>query len=264
MRCIDAHIHLFPERLAWAVRERLNGDGRLTSSPLVAGVAQGLLDGGFVSGWVLPYAHRAGVAESINEWSAKDVAVVPCLVAGATFHPADDDLPRLVERALIELGLRVVKLHCAVGQFSPTDPRLLPLWGTASRLGVPVVVHAGQASPGDTSTAEVDELESVLTRFPELSVVLAHSGHPATAKTLELLGRHPHLYADLTPVWDRPVALGAQELLRFPGRFLFGSDAPNNPVPATVQRSRLEKMTLPANALEQILGGTAEALVPVP
>ncbi|MGH2633806.1 MAG: amidohydrolase family protein [Tepidiformaceae bacterium] len=262
MRSVDAHVHAFPERLALAVRERLNGEGRLTGSPLLADVAESVREGGFASAWVLPYAHRAGVAESLNEWSAREAAPFDRLVAGATFHPADGDIARLVDRALVELDLRVVKLHCAVGQFSASDGRLTPLWETASRLSVPVVVHAGQISPGETSAAEVEELEPVLTRFPGLVVVLAHSGHPATLKTVELMGRHENLYGDLTPVWDRAVEIGAVDLVKLPGRFLFGSDAPNNPVSAVRQRQRFEEMDLPTDVLSGILGGTAQALVP--
>jgi len=158
MRYIDAHVHAFPDRLAIAVRNSLNRNGVLTSSPLLPAVAGALTEDGFASACVLPYAHREGIAESLNEWSAKEVAAIPTLVAGATFHPADPDIARLVERALRELHLRVVKLHCSVGRFSPADPRLAPLWETASELDVPVVTHAGQVAPGDTSAAEIEEL----------------------------------------------------------------------------------------------------------
>ena len=264
VQCVDAHVHAFPDRLALAVRERLDRDGRLAGSPLLPAVAQSVRDNGFDAAWILPYAHRAGVAESVNEWSAAEVASVPWLVAGATFHPADPDFDRLVERALGELRLRVVKLHCAVGQFSPADPRLAPLWQAASSLGVPVVVHAGQVSPGDTSAGELQELEPVLAAHPGLRVVLAHAGHPATAAAVELMARHTNLYADLTPVWDRPVELVTEDIGRFPGRFLFGSDAPNNPVAAKGQRARLEEMGLATAELAMVLGGTAMALTPGP
>jgi predicted TIM-barrel fold metal-dependent hydrolase len=262
MRYVDAHVHAFPDRLTLAVRNSLNRNGQLTSSPLLPAVAEALTDDGFASAWVLPYAHREGVAESVNEWSAKEVAAIPTLVAGATFHPADADIARLVERALCELRLRVVKLHCSVGQFSPADPRLAPLWETASEMGVPVVTHAGQASPGETSATELDELSSVLTTHPRLRIVLAHAGHPATSSALDLMAAHDNLYADLTPVWDRPVGLDRDALLRFPDRFLFGSDAPNNPIPASKQRERIDQIGLPSGVLEAILGATAEALIP--
>jgi hypothetical protein len=259
---VDAHVHAFPDRLALAVRERLQRDGSLVGDPLLRGVARSVREAGFASAWVLPYAHRAGVAESVNEWSASEAAAFPWLVAGATFHPEDQDIARLVERALSELRLRVVKLHCSVGQFSPADRRLEPLWFAASRLGVPVVVHAGQRSAGETTAAEVNELGAVLAAHPELRLVVAHAGHPATVATLELMGRHEHLYADLTPVWATPPSVTAADIEGHPGRFLFGSDAPNSPMPAAVQLQRFKDLGLDGGVQAAVLGGTAAGLSP--
>ncbi|MGH2607683.1 MAG: amidohydrolase family protein [Tepidiformaceae bacterium] len=264
MRRIDAHVHGFPDRLALAVRERLNQRGGLRGGALLADVAARVRGEGFDRAWILPYAHRPGVAESINEWSAAEVTNFPWLIAGATFHPGDEDLPRLVERALVDLRLRVVKLHAAVGQFSPADARLEPLWEAAGSLGVPVVTHAGQVSPGETAPGEVDALVPVLRNHPRLRLVLAHTGQPACDRALALMEDHPNLWGDLTPVWDRPASLAAEDLERFPGRFLFGSDAPNNPVPAGEQLRRIEGMGLPADVFALIAGGTAERLMEPP
>jgi predicted TIM-barrel fold metal-dependent hydrolase len=261
---IDSHVHAFPDRLALAVRDRLNSSGMLTGSPLLPALAQRIRDEGFDGACVLPYAHRAGVAESINEWSAATVVGYPWLVSGATFHPADEHLGRLVERALVELGLRVVKLHCSVGQFSPKDVRLAPLWETAASLGAPVVVHAGQVSGGDTLASEVEEVVPVLRAYPRLRLVLAHTGFPAVARALELMGEHENLYGDLTPVWDRPHSITAGEIARFSGRLLFGSDAPNNPVAAGAQARRYEGMGLSTEDLGVLLGGAARGLIPAP
>jgi uncharacterized protein len=262
MTRIDAHVHAFPDRLAQAVRAYLSQAGELKHGCLLADVAGLVNEAGFDRAWVLPYAHRAGIAESVNEWSAAEVRNYPWLVAGATFHPGDDNLTELVERALVELGLQVVKLHCAVGQFSPADARLTPLWEVAATTGVPVVVHAGQQSPGDTEADEVDELSPVLREYPGLRVVLAHSGHPGTRRTLELMGRYPNLYADLTPVWDRHVDIGADDIRRFPGRFLFGSDSPNSPIALQTHEQRFRKLGLDEQEIDQVMGGTAAILIP--
>ncbi len=260
MQRIDAHVHAFPDRLALAVRNRLGAAGRLKGGALLPDVAALVRKSGFDRAWILPYAHRAGTAESINEWSASEVTGFPSLVPGATFHPDDDDLVRLVERALLRLRLRVVKLHCAVGRFSPADPRLEPLWKVASDANVPVVVHAGQRSPGDTAAAEIDELAPVLAAHPGVRVVLAHAGHPAIHRALELMSRFDNLYADLTPVWDRSLALTAHDVRRFPGQFLFGTDAPNSPIPPAEQERRVREMGLLDGEIALVMGGTAERL----
>lgn len=260
---IDAHVHAFPDRLALAVRSRLSERAPLPGSPLLADVAAAVLEQGFDGAWILPYAHRPGVAASVNEWMSSAAAEFPWLTPGATIHPGDEDLPQLVERALVELRLGVVKLHCSVGQFSPADRRLEPLWAVAASVGVPVVVHAGQLTPGETSPEEIDELSGVLRVHPSLRLVIAHCGFPATDRAVELMARHDNLFADLTPVWDRPVEIDADDLIRFSGRFLFGSDSPNNPALAGEQASRFEEMGLPDAARDLLLGGAAALLTPM-
>jgi predicted TIM-barrel fold metal-dependent hydrolase len=258
---IDAHVHAFPDRLALRVRDALNREGRLTASPLLPEVADSVLASGFDCAWILSYAHRAGVAADVNEWSAREVGRYPYLVAGATFHPGDDNLPELVELALVEFGLRVVKLHCSVGQFSPADSRLAPLWETASAHGVPVVVHAGQRDGGSTAADELLELEPVLTAFPALRIVLAHAGNPNFPEAVALMRRFDNLYADLTPVWDRPSLPPVPELRALSGRFLFGSDAPNNPASASQHAARIEALDLEPAHLDMLLGGAADSLL---
>ncbi len=261
MRRIDAHVHGFPDRLAERVRAALNRNGMLTGGVLVADVSKRVEDAGFDAAWLLPYAHRAGVAEGVNEWSAVEVAKYSNLIPGATFHPDDMDFEGLVRRALVELRLRVVKLHCSVGNFSADDSRLVPLWRIATDEGVPVTIHAGRESPGIAAAHEVERIEAVLSAHPNLRLVLAHSGLPELETCVDLMRRFPNLFGDLTPVWEQPVPVTPALLTEFQGRFLFGSDAPNNPTPADRQASHFEAMGLDQGTLKSVLGGTAGALI---
>ncbi len=258
---VDAHIHGFPDRLALAVRDRLNQRGGLTGGVFLADLAQRVDEAEFDSAWVLPYAHRAGVAESVNEWAAREGAAWPQLVVGATFHPDDEHFGRLVERALVDLRLRVVKMHCSVGQFAPYDQRLTPLWEVASLMAVPVVMHAGHRHGGETAADEVEELIPVLEAYPRLPLVLAHSGFPATERTLELMERFPNLHGDVTPVWDRPVDLAAESIARHRGRFLFGTDTPNSPLTIAEHAERVAAIGLDPIDLDLVMGGAAAALM---
>lgn len=257
---IDCHVHVFPERLAQAVRNALQRDNVLQAGFLAHEVAQQVTDAGFDRAWALPYAHREGVAEGVNEWSASELAQFPSLVPGATFHPADAEFARIVERALVELRLRVVKLHCSVGQYTADDPRLEPLWRLASQEGVPIVIHAGRRGPGIAETDEIDALAPVLEAHPDLRLVLAHSGFPQVARALELMERYPNLYADFTPVWTNPIEVAAETIQRMPGRFLFGSDVPNCPMPVADLVARVEEMPLSREDRDSVLGGAAAAL----
>jgi len=127
---VDAHCHIMPDRLAQAIRrffdERMGGGQLAYAGVLKDDVVRAERAAGVVRFWALPYAHKAGVAASLNEWMAAEVSPIAGAVAAATFHPDDPDLPALVERAFDGLGLRLAKLHCSVGNFAADDVRLEP------------------------------------------------------------------------------------------------------------------------------------------
>ena len=58
--------------------------------------------------------------------------------------PGDEQPLTVLRSAVEDMGLRVLKLHCSVGDFSPaTAPR--PGLGLRGRGALPVVLHAGHA-----------------------------------------------------------------------------------------------------------------------
>jgi uncharacterized protein len=267
VRLTDAHVHLLPSGLAERVRALFDTylPGR-TVYPLDAEVLLDQLSRqGVTSAWSLPYAHRPGVAAWLNE----ETAALPTrhaggpiqLVAGATVHPGDDRPADLVRHAVLDLGARVLKLHCAVGDFGVDDPRLEPVWALCGDLRIPVVVHAGHHPLGVTDRAHLDGVATVASRHPQVPLIVAHTGHPATAATLELLAGHGNLYADLTPVVTDPVAVSAADLARFADRLLFGSDAPNTGVAVPALLEALLTAGLTDAQVAAITHGNAERLV---
>lgn len=258
---VDAHCHIMPDRLARAIRKYfgdLMGGGLLAyGGVLKDDIVAAERDAGAERFWALPYAHRAGVAESLNEWMATEVAPIPGAVAAATFHPDDDHLPRLVERAFDGLGLRLAKLHCSVGDFAPDDPRLTPLWTHAAARGVPVVVHAGHSVNGRTAAHELEPIERVAAAHPTLGLVIAHAALPEIDAALDLLERHPALLADLTSAheWQYPMPVARIEALH--ERLLFGSDCPNTTATIAASADGIRRLGLSARAERAILGANA-------
>lgn len=262
---VDAHCHTMPDRLADAIRKFF--DDHMGWGPLAYGgrkddVVRGEREAGVDCFWALPYAHKAGVAESVNEWMATEVARIRGAVAGATFHPDDADLPQLVARAFGDLGLRVGKLHCSVGNFAADDPRLEPLWLTAEARRVPIVVHAGHDVNGRTHAEELTPIDRVARAHPRLHLVIAHAAMPDVDAAFDLLERHPALYADLTSAheWEYPLPLARLEALH--DRLLFGSDCPNTTRTIGASVDALRRLGLGRAALVAILGETAGRLVP--
>ncbi len=255
-----------PERLALAIRryfdEHIGFRKLVYDGVLPAEVVRAQQEAGTDYFWALPYAHKAGMAASLNEWMAQDVAPIPAAIPAATFHPGDGNLAALVRRAFGELRLRVAKLHCSVGDFSLADPRLEPIWDAAEVEGVPVVVHAGRHVDGSTAAEELEPIDRVARAHPRLHLVIAHAGLPDIGIALDLLERHPALYADLTSAAEWSYALPVQRLEALHERLLFGSDAPNATCKIEDAAAWLGTLGLSDRALRAIRGENALRLVP--
>ena len=264
---VDSHVHLFPDRLEAAVRafftDRLGYVDWAYPTDHDEVCAQ-LAAEGIDEAWTLPYAHKPGVADGLNDAMATVVAEQSGgpvrIVAGATTHPGDADPVAPVRRAVEGLGARVLKLHCSVGDYQPDDARLDAVWAYVSATRLPVVVHAGHAITGHTDTDELAPIDRVAQRWPEARVIIAHCGHHAVAEAVALAARHPAVHVDLTPVVSEPVAVTAEQLLTIAPKVLFGSDAPNTFVPAATSRAYLQALGLPDDVRSAIEGGNAKRL----
>ncbi|MGN6609130.1 MAG: amidohydrolase family protein [Jatrophihabitans sp.] len=263
---VDSHVHLQPPRLAAAVREfffRFLPEDVFAYPTDHELVLRALRAAGIGTVWNLPYAHKPGVAAGLNAASAELVATNPVpevsVVGGCTVHVGDPSPADVLLAALDEHGLRVLKLHCSVGDYDVDDPRLDAMWSVVEARGVPTTVHAGHGVDGATAGSELDGLSRVAARFPGAPLIVAHAAHPATDATVALLELHPNVHADLTPRITDEVALDDATLEHFADRILFGSDAPNTALPVEVGIGRIRRLS--GRAQDAILGGTARRLL---
>jgi predicted TIM-barrel fold metal-dependent hydrolase len=265
---VDSHVHLLPEGLARAIRSFFDAHHYDTSTfayPLDHHeVCRRLAADGVTSVWSLPYARRPGTAARLNESMAAAVIALASapleVLGGATVHPADEAPAEIVRRAVEDSGARVLKLHCSVGDFAADDRRLDPVWAYVSEIALPVVVHAGHASTGRTTATDIGPIGVVAERWPEVRLIVAHCGYPASEETLDLVAAYPHVYADLTPVVVDLVEVGHRRLTQLSAKILFGSDAPNTALTAGDALGHLRTLGLRGAALDQVTGGTARRL----
>jgi predicted TIM-barrel fold metal-dependent hydrolase len=261
---VDAHVHLLPGRLAVKVRAFLEQGVARMAYPIDHDVVLAQLAAcGVGQLWNLPYAHKAGIADGLNESMAEiaGVAGPVGIISGATVHPADPDPVSILRRAVEDLGSRVLKLHCSVGDYAPDDPRLDGVWAYAQDIHLPVVVHVGHGVNGCTTADELAPLGAVATRFPEARIVIAHSAHEAVDAALDLVEAHDHVHADLTPVVTSPVVIPAGRLAAVAPKLQFGSDAPNTAIEVGAGLTRVRELPLARSLIDGILGGHAAALV---
>lgn len=262
-RVVDAHVHLLPGRLGEKVREYFAPISHELAYPAEHRAVRAQLEAeGIDEIWALPYAHKPGVAHWLNRETAL-ISAEPgplTVITGATVHPGDDDPAAIVRHAVEEFGARVLKLHYSVGNFNADDPRLDQVWHYAAVIRLPVVVHVGLDSNGRTDEEELGSIDAIADRHADARVVIAHCGYPAVDSTLNLIERHPNVYADLTPVTRSVPDVPSDRLDELATRLLFGSDAPNAITTTAERLAHFRSLSLDEASIDLICGHNATRL----
>ncbi len=201
---VDAHVHLFPDRLfaavwrwfdrwGWPVRYRLDAPE----------VVRHLLTRGVEHMVALHYAHKPGIADGLNRFMADVCRAEPRLSGVATVFPGEPDACGVLERGFA-LGLCGVKLHCHVQCVGPDDPSLREIYALCAERDLPLVMHAGRepAGPGYAcnphALCSADRVERVLGDFPRLRLCVPHLGMDEYDAYERLLERFDNLWLDTT------------------------------------------------------------------
>lgn len=151
-------------------------------------------------------AQPTGIAVP-NEIVADYVAQHPeKLIGWASVNPADDDAIDQLEHCVNDLGLRGLKLGPPYQHFDPTDRRCWPFFRKCVELGIPTIWHQGTTFPSRAKLrwALPLLLEDIAMDFPELTMIIAHLGHPWEEDLVALMRKTPNMYADISAVHYRP------------------------------------------------------------
>lgn len=271
----DLHTHFLPPRVMAKVRAQFDAAGPLIGRPwplhyrdsdeALVEVLRGLGVRRFTA---LAYAHRPGMAEFLNDWTAGFAERVPEALRCATLYPEPDAAAYVARR--IAAGTQVWKVHVQVGAFDVRDPLLDEAWGLLADDGAPVVLHAGSGPVGTEFTGPGPVAE-LLDRHPRLRLVIAHAGAPEYAEFLALAERHERVGLDTTMAFtDFFAEMGApypDDLLPrlrdlgLGGKVFLGSDFPNIPYPYDHQLDALNRLDLGGEWLEAVTWHNAATLL---
>ena len=211
------------------------------------------------------YAHKPGMAQSLNRWVAETAARLPGAIPLGTLHPDDGDVAKIADEALDDLGLAGFKFHHSVQRFRADDERLFPVYERAEAEGRVFVLHAGTLPYRDRFTG-LAHVRRVLERFPRLRVCVAHMGCFEHEAFLALTAAYEHFYLDTTmalaPIASRYVggdaaAITNAQLLRHQDRILFGSDFPLVPYDYEEERRWAVDRSLPEAVRRKIFCSNA-------
>lgn len=270
---VDAHVHLFPGPLfeaiwkwfaqwGWPIRYQLHAEA----------VIDFLLARGVDHLVGLHYAHKPGLARSMNAFMAALARDRPRLTGLATVLPGEPEAGAILDEAFGALGLAGVKLHCHVQCFAPDDPAMAAIYEACVRWDRPLVMHAGREpkSPGyrcDPHTlCAASRVETVLREWPRLRLVVPHFGADEFEGYAALLERHDNLWLDSTMMLADyfPGEVPRRLLELRPERVLYGSDFPNLPYAWDRELRLVRDMRLRPDTLEWLCGRTARELFGLP
>jgi len=172
-------------------------------------------------------------AEIPNEYVADYCNRYPDKLIGfAGIDPTQRGAVAEVRRVKTDLKLRGITLSPANQDFHPTDSRAMRVYAEAERLNMPVMIHpvGPFTEEGKLEYARPYLFDEVARQFPSLRLVIAQLGQPWVDETVALLGKHAHVYADISGLlgktWPAYNALVLCHEYGVIDKLLFGSDFP--------------------------------------
>jgi predicted TIM-barrel fold metal-dependent hydrolase len=244
MRAIDFHVHSSTkEWLRGSIGPMLAGTQKFFRSEVRVRTAEEMADEyrewdllGVLLAWDaetatgLPPLTNDRVAEICRAWPEQ-------FVGFASVDPHKPDAIEELRRAVVELGLRGLKVHPQVQAFQPDDPRYEPLWATCEELRLPVVVHVGMTGLGacvpggsgiEFAYGQPMAMDAVAARHPGLTVVMAHFGYPWHLEVLASAMHKTNVWVDLSGWRPRyvPAEVKRDAAGRLSDRVVWGSDYP--------------------------------------
>lgn len=269
---IDAHVHVFPQKLFEAIRGWFEAHAWEFSRH---GTAEDFIRGQFDSGAaglvLMAYAHRPGISRGLNEFTAGLVNRFPHTVGLAAIHPEDDNPREVLRHAFEECDLCGVKLHCHVQATAPDDRAMFPIYETVLEFDGVVNIHAGREPAIDAYGLDVraftgaGRVENVLRQFPELKMVIPHLGMDESERFYDMMDEYPNLYMDTAMALGRffDITVSRERLIEHADRVLYGTDYPHIPYEMEREVRALLEFDLGEEALRRILFENARRLFPL-
>jgi predicted TIM-barrel fold metal-dependent hydrolase len=225
MRIIDAHCHIYPEKIAAKAVENVGNfyaiamQGKGSVDDLLARQKEA----GISASIVHSVALRASNVQSINDFIAEQVRAHPSFIGFAAMHQEFEDMEAEVERA-IALGLKGFKIHPDSQGVNADDPRLMRFYEIIEGR-LPLILHCGDYR---WDYSHPQRIRGILHAFPKLVLNAAHFGGWSLYDLAVEYLEDERCFMDLS---SASVYLGPRrttELIRIYGaeRILFGSDYP--------------------------------------
>lgn len=172
-----------------------------------------------------------GVAS--NEYVAEFCRGFVSLIPFANINPYLTPQPaKTLEIYVREYGFRGLKMLPSYQWFYPNDRQIYSIYAKAEELQIPVMFHTGSSIFKGTRIKYADpiHLDDVAVDFPDLTIVMAHSGRGFWYdKAFFLAQMHPNIYMEIAGLPPQNLLTYFPRLEKLAHKVLFGSDWPGLP-----------------------------------
>ncbi len=225
-----------------------------------------LHENGVDSGVVLAELCPVATGVCTNEYVAQFCAGQESLIPFASVNPFMTPSARKELKRFVADGFRGLKLYPTYQQFYPNDSLLYPLYAEAEALQIPVMFHTGSSIFKGSRMKYGDPLylDDVAVDFPDLPVILVHSGRGFWYQRAFFLARlHKNVYMEVAGLPPQKLLDYFPELERASDKVLFGTDWPGG---ESIQKNidAMRALPLTEDAKEKILGRNAAKLLKLP
>jgi hypothetical protein len=200
-----------------------------------------------------------------SEWVADYCKDIEIFIPFACLNPLMDSEPaRKLVFYVKELGMKGLKLLPSYCFYFPNDPIMYPVYKRAEELKIPVIFHTGSSDIGGTKLKYADPLllDDVATDFPELTIVMAHSGRGFWYDRAFFLSRHhKNVFMDITGLPPKNLLKYFPELERNSEKVIFGSDWPGVPKGIKGNIEGICDLPLKDSTVENILYKNSERIL---
>ena len=227
MRIIDAHAHIFPDKIAVKAAANI---GKFYDIPMYTdAMASTLLCEGAKAGvelfLVCSSAVTADQTTHINDFIAQNCQEHPEFIGLGALHPDFEDIPGELDR-MVEIGLKGVKFHNDFQKYPIDDEKAIPMYREIAKRGLPILLHMGDHRY-DYSNPE--RLKNLMLRIPDLRVHAAHFGGWSVWDRVDCLPKdHDRLVFDTCSSLAFMDIEKAKRMIEHYGveAFMFGTDFP--------------------------------------
>lgn len=246
---IDFHVHLFPDNMfdaLWKTFHKLYGITILYKYYYRQCIEY--LKAHNIHHIVYSnYAHKKGMAQWLNAWNRQILDEFDNLYCFAAYHPDDENSLVHAEEIISHQKILGIKIHCLVQEIAPDDDRLFPLYEMVMDRKKRLLMHAGTGPIGNEFVG-IKRFRSLMDRYPNLPVNIAHMGGLEYSDFIRLLDEYPNLYMDTAfsfwPQTPWTFNLDINLLEKYKDKIIYGSDFPNIFLPREDEISYLRKLNL--------------------